>query len=113
MTLRLPNAEEAIIDPRKLQDYLLSFEHPVGRFKAHFFAGLGFRAENWEDLDSEFRRIALEGQAETTERNAYGQKYVVQGTLVGSGGRSVEIVTVWIVLLVERRPRFVTAFPED
>ena len=36
--MRLPNAELAIIDPKKIRDYLLSSVHPVGRFKAHFFA---------------------------------------------------------------------------
>ncbi len=111
--MRLPHAEEAIIDPRKLQDYVLSFEHPIGRFEAYFLAGLGFRGENWEALESGVRRLVLESEAEAAERTAYGQKYLVRGTLVGSGGRSAEVVTVWIVRLGERRPRFITVYPED
>ena len=111
--MRLPHAEEAIIDSRKLQDYVLSFEHPIGRFKAYFFAGLGFRAENREGLESEIRRLVLESEAEAAERTTYGQKYLVRGTLVGSEGRSAEVVTVWIVRLGERRPRFITVYPED
>jgi len=36
----LRNAELAEIDPQKLHGYLLSKAHPVGRFKARFFAAL-------------------------------------------------------------------------
>jgi len=32
----LPNADEAVIEPAKLRDYLLSTTHPLGRFKARF-----------------------------------------------------------------------------
>ncbi len=45
---RLPNAEKAIIEPGKLQDYILSSAHPVGRFKAAFFQKLGYSVRNWE-----------------------------------------------------------------
>ncbi len=109
----LPHAEEAIIDPRKLRDYVLSFQHPIGRFKAYFFAGLGFSVENWESLDSEIRRLALKCDAETAELSAYGQKYLVRGRVVGPEERNAEVVTVWIVRLGERPPRFVTVYPED
>ena len=43
----LPNANLAIIDRAKLEGYLLSASHPVGRFKARFFARLGFTASEW------------------------------------------------------------------
>lgn len=39
--MNLPAADRALIQPEKLHDYLLSTEHPVGRFKAAFFARLG------------------------------------------------------------------------
>lgn len=44
----LPHAEHAIIERAKLEHYLLSFSHPVGRFKARFFASLGFSADRSE-----------------------------------------------------------------
>jgi len=40
--VKLPNADQAFIDPAKLRDYLLSPTHPVGRFKAPFFAAMGY-----------------------------------------------------------------------
>jgi len=110
--MRLPEAERAIIDARKLREYILSFEHPVGRFKALYFARLGFAEDNWQELRSELERIAREGEAEIAEKTDYGQKYLVSATLVGPA-RSAQIVTVWIVLDDETAPRFVTAYPES
>ncbi len=42
--MRMPGAERAVIDSAKIRDYLLSPSHPVGRFKAVFFASLGYTA---------------------------------------------------------------------
>ena len=46
----LPNADQAIIAPEKLRDYLLSVTHPVGKNKAVFFHALGYQAATWERL---------------------------------------------------------------
>jgi hypothetical protein len=40
--VQLPNPDRAVVDDAKVRDYLLSPSHPVGRFKAVFFAALGF-----------------------------------------------------------------------
>jgi hypothetical protein len=40
--VNIPNAERAIVEAAKVRDYLLSSTHPVGRFKAPFFARLGY-----------------------------------------------------------------------
>jgi hypothetical protein len=110
--VKLPNAERAVIDPRKIQDYLLSWAHPVGRFKAHFFVRLGFATETWQLLHAQLKRVALEGEAKVSERTDYGQKYIVRGTIGSMVGRGAKLLTVWIVLDGEDVPRFVTAYPE-
>jgi hypothetical protein len=109
--MRLPNADRAIIDPRKVRDYLLSSAHPVGRYKAHFFVGLGFG--NWQALRDQLQSLPLEEEAEIAEQTDHGQKYVVRGTIVSPTGRRAKVLTVWIVLHGEELPRFVTAYPED
>jgi hypothetical protein len=111
--VKLPYAESAIISPRKLKDYVLSPVHSVGRFKAAFFAKLGFTPANWERLDVELRRLALQAKAEPDERTAFGQKYVIRGSITSPKGLSAEVLTVWIVLHGEQVPRFVTMYPED
>ncbi len=45
--MRLPNGEHAVIDERKLLDYLLNAEHPIGRHHAILFERLlGLAREN-------------------------------------------------------------------
>jgi hypothetical protein len=109
--VRLPGGERAIIDPAKLRDYVLSRVHPVGRFKAAFFASLGYETDNWQDLDRALRAAADQAEAEPEERTPYGQKYRIRSILEGPGGRSAEIVSVWIILHDETTPRLVTVMP--
>jgi hypothetical protein len=53
--VRLPGADGAHIDPQKLHGYLLSTSHPVGRFKARFFAALGYTAAIWQQFEADLR----------------------------------------------------------
>lgn len=48
MANRLPNADKARIDLRKLRDYALDPNHESGQHKAAFFAQMGYMAEGWE-----------------------------------------------------------------
>ena len=107
----LPASDRALIDASKVRDYLLSREHPVGRFKAVFFERLGYAWGSWPRLQSDLldhgrTGIAVEGQA-----SRFGRKYEVHGRMVGPSGRAAEVVTVWVTLADEDFPRFVTAFP--
>ena len=111
--MMLPGAERAVVDPAKVRDYLLSFEHPVGRSKARFFAALGFSRAAWPELRSALLGLGREGNAEPGPASPFGQKYVVRGTIQGPTGRTATIVTAWIVLAGEDMPRFVTAYPAE
>ena len=106
----LLNADDAVIDPEKLRDYLLSHEHPHGRFKARFFNALGFCADQWSELESAFRTQHLTQHAESVPV-ADGQKFRIRATLVGPEGESAMVVSIWFVRPHEVTPRFVTAFP--
>lgn len=107
----LPASDRAVVEPRKLRDYLLSVAHPVGRFKAAFFMALGYTQDDWGTLSSDLRDLAARGDALTPADSAFGRKYEIAGTLVGPNGKSAELVTVWIILNDEDFPRFVTAYP--
>jgi uncharacterized protein DUF6883 len=72
--MKLPAAEHAVIARAKIRDYLLSTSHPVGRFKASFFASLGYTNSNWRRLEKDFRALAVSGDAEFGKASAYGQK---------------------------------------
>ena len=72
--MKLPNSGKAIVEERKVCDYLLSDSHPVGRFKARFFAGIGFSSEDWSVLQRELRRIAATGEAQLVQESTFGVK---------------------------------------
>ena len=110
--MKLRNADTANVPSDKLRDYLLSRSHPIGRFKSMFFRSLGYDLDNHEVLDRDIRSL-VSGDAEESETNEFGTKYLVHGALHGPNGNSADIVTVWIILAGEDIPRFVTAYPED
>ena len=111
--MRLPAADHVVIEAAKLHDYLLSPSHPVGRFKATFFARLGYTTGNWEQLETDLRALVQSQEAEARRPSPYGQKYEVRGVLGRPNARRVEMVTVWIVRRGEDVPRFVTAYPGE
>jgi hypothetical protein len=110
--VKLPCAEHAVCDAAKVQDYLLSREHPVGRSKARFFEALGFARADWQALRSALLQLGRDGEAELGTVSVFGQKYAVRGIIRGPSGATASVVTVWIILTGETLPRFVTAHPE-
>jgi hypothetical protein len=103
--MKIPQAERAVIEPAKIRHYLLSTSHPVGRFKAPFFASLGYTSAKWRLLANDPRDLAVS--------RPYGQKYEICGTLNGPAGRSARVRTVWIILFGGDVPHFVTALPGE
>ena len=92
----LRNAESAIIDAEKFRGYVLSTAHPVGRFKAAFFARFGFSADNWEAFEGDLRGLILSTDVMRVEESRYGQKFVVEGPLIGPSGITVQVVKDWL-----------------
>ena len=109
--MRLPSADEAVIPIEKLRDYLLSSQHPLGRFKATFFASLGYTEEDYTQLEADLRSQHLLLDAEEGMRSAYGRKFVITGPLTGPSGRTANLVSVWVIPSGTEIPRFVTAYP--
>jgi hypothetical protein len=109
--MRLPNADRVIISPEKLRDYILSSEHPRGVHKARVFGAAGYDGDRWWVLSSDLKLLAASGEARELIGTRHGRKFEVRGSLQGPV-RSVDVVTVWIVLRREQFPRFVTMYPE-
>ena len=108
--MKLPNGNEAIVEEAKLVDYVLSQTHPIGRFKARFFASLGIGTENWELLQSALLDIAATADAKLDQATEFGQKYLIPGHIQGPQG-SADILSVWIILAGEDSPQLVTVYP--
>jgi hypothetical protein len=111
--MSLPAADRALIQPEKLRDYLLSSEHPVGRFKAVFFGRMGYSRQGWGRLHTDILQIARSGTAVKGQMSTFGKKYEVSGILRGPSGREARVTTIWIVKNGEDFPRLVTVYPGD
>ena len=55
--MNLPNAEAAVVDLRKVTEYLLKAGHPDNGGKAAFFTGLGFETARAEQLATALRFV--------------------------------------------------------
>lgn len=109
--MKLPFADQAVIPPEKVRDYLLSPVHPFGLHKAIVFAKVGYSQSDWMVLKRDLELLARTGDAEERPRIAHGQKFVIRGILQGPNGRALAVATVWIVPDGKQYPRLVTAYP--
>jgi hypothetical protein len=108
--VKMPNAERAVVDSRKLRDYCLSARHPRGRHKARVIeSALGFTAANAEDLRDILLAAAPSDQAVPTEQDEYGQRYVVDVIVSGPAGQAM-VRSTWIVRSGEDFPRLTSCY---
>ena len=95
--MRLPNAESAFVDIDKLRDYCLSTEHPQGKHKARVFAAsLGLTAADAKVLQAALYKAAQTDEAVPTNRDEFGQRYVLDFEVTGPKGGAI-LRSAWIV----------------
>lgn len=109
--MTLPNAERAIVPREKLVGYLLSKDHPIGRYKAQVLAGCGYNIATVDTFASGLMEIAREGELTNSIETQFGWKYTVDGMLPCSGKDPLRLRTVWIVEKAADARRLVTAYP--
>jgi hypothetical protein len=109
--LKLPNANLAVIDKKKVVEYLLNREHPDNGGKADFFLGMGFYENDWEEFRSALRLLAVSASVTSTMESSHGKKYIVDGPINRPNGIERLVRSVWIVDAGETVPRLVTAYP--
>ena len=108
--MRLPNAEHAFVDIRKLTDYLLDPIHHRGRHKARVFrAAFGIGQDEAEWLRERLLAAARTEEARFTYQDEFGSRYELDFVLVGLD-RDVTIRSSWILLDKETFPRFVGCY---
>jgi hypothetical protein len=111
--VRLPNADRAVIPHQKLYGYLLSRAHPVGRFKAAFFAKLGYMSDTWQRFSDDLRTQHLTQQVSRSTVTPFGTNYEIRAILKGPQGPPTVVISVWFVPKDGDVPTFVTAYPGD
>lgn len=108
--MRLPSAQRAVVDIRKLRDYCLNPASPRGQTKARVFeAVLGLRAADAGRLRSRLLQAAAEAECKVGEGDEFGQRYTLEfGMATGAGKAWVR--SGWIVRAGEDFPRFTTCY---
>lgn len=109
--MKLPNWENAYIQPAKLTGYLLSETHSVGSSKARLLRNVGFNETNVDMLEQRLLAIARSEDIKEVVSSPHGTKYIIEGQLETPTGSSVQLRTVWIIDTGQDHPRFVTAYP--
>ena len=109
--VKVPNVEQAIISPTKISNYLLSPDHPQGRFKAAFFRTMGFARSDSPRLAVALLDHAMTLEVTNAQDTKFGTRYIIDGPLNTPSGRTPLVRTVWIIETGQTVPRFVTAYP--
>ena len=108
--MKMPNAERAVVDVRKLRDYCLSVEHPRCRHKARVFeAILGYTAAHAEELRDVLLAAAQSDQAVAGEHDDFGRRYLVDVVVSGPAGEAT-VRSTWIVRQGEDFPRLTSCY---
>jgi hypothetical protein len=108
--MKIPNADGAIVDIRKLRDYSLSSTHRTGKHKARVFAAiLGITADDATALRDVLLKIVKEEEVELGLRDSYGQRYQLDFTLDWKGKRAI-IRSGWIIEANIPSPRLTSCY---
>ena len=105
-----------VVDSRKLTDYALDPDNPVGRHKASVFERyLGFTRANYESLLHQVEAQALDSEAHLQRTDQHGRHYRVDLKVSGTEGQREIVRTgrlvapgsdeAWLVTLYVRRRR--------
>ena|ERR1700704_3555120 len=108
--MKLPHADQAVVDIAKLRDYSLNPLHPEGKHKARVFAAaLGFSQSDAEKLRGMIIAAISTKEATTGATDEHGARYSVDFSTQGLRGM-VAIRTAWIIDRSETLPRMVSCY---
>lgn len=108
--MKLPNAERAVVDVRKLRNYCLNPEHPRGQHKARVFkSALGWTAEQAEDVRRRLLEAVQSEDASFLGTDDYGQRYALDFPAQSVGGVAT-VRSLWIIRHGDDFPRFASCY---
>ncbi|OLE39167.1 MAG: hypothetical protein AUI36_25970 [Cyanobacteria bacterium 13_1_40CM_2_61_4] len=112
--MKLPNAENAVIDIEKLRGYSLSPTNPKGKHKARLFRKkLGMELDDAEILRQAIQKAIFMAEAIERKPTAYGRIFRVD-FMAGRGKGIIwyeaKVRSGWIIRNDEDFPRLTTCF---
>jgi len=110
--MKVPNADQAVIAQEKLCNYLLNVAHRRGGSKAKLLLAMGYRPDNWQQLETDIRTQHLSAEVESTMNTEYGTPYDIVAPPQGPSANSVMFRSVWQIDTGTQVPRLITMYPE-
>lgn len=102
-------ASQVVIDPRKLTEYALNPDAPLGRYKARVFEqALGYTHENYQHLLRQIETHAPEAEVHFHSRDEFGHRYTADLQIEGPAGQRAIVRTGWFVPEGEDEVRLAT-----
>jgi hypothetical protein len=99
------------IDPRKLTEYALNPDNPIGADKAIIFQRvLGYNRDNYQLLLEQIQSQAMAAEAIPKSEDQHGQRYQVELEVVGTANQRAIIQIGWIVQPETDFARLVTLY---
>ena len=93
----IPNAQNAVVDIRKLRAYCLNPEHDDGKHKARLFSSsLSMTADCAEELPQILLTVVKTHEARLGRQDEFGQRYILAFTLEWQN-RSATLRSAWII----------------
>ena len=109
--MRIPHAEKATVDLRKLRDYCMNPLHPEGKHKARLFmAALGMTSADAEPLRDALLQVVKFHDATPGRCDAYGQRYQIDFSFDWRGRQTI-LRSGWIIEHGTDIPRLTTCYP--
>ncbi len=109
---QIPNLDCAFVEQKKILDYLLNIDHPIGKTKAKYFIGLSFSVTAWASLEQALLAHPRSNPVVEQKTDQYGTRYVVDCNFPAADGTTPCIRTVWEVQPHNPCPRLITAHPK-
>jgi len=108
--MKLPNPHKAVVEIRKLRDYSLNVDHPVGMHKARVFkAALGLTVQHVDWLRTQALELAVTGEAVAGSRSVFGDTYVIDAWITYKG-KTALVRFSWIVEFGTDFPRLTSCY---
>lgn len=104
-------AESVRIDPRKLTQYALDADSPIGKHKAVLFERLlGFTKENHAVLLCQLAERAMQTDVTLHSEDSFGARYTADIPVKGIDERRAVVRTGWIVPPGSKEAHLVTLY---
>ena len=106
--MKLP--DDSVISSEKITEYLLKWR--PDNDKSKFLGRAGYSLDNWQQLLEDISNQILSSEAELISKTDYGDLFRIRGELSGPNGKTLRVITVWMIEHTSRQTKFITLFPD-